>query len=121
MKMVLGYPCGSAIVLDNNDIIEAKRRIIYDFAFIGLTEEFEASIKLFHKQFGPSDSRATVYENIHLRKNQLNTKDTERSLRKQLEVNKFRDRFDEEIYGLASTIFYSRCHYYNITTNNKFI
>eukprot|EP01041_Mallomonas_annulata_P004688 gene4688-9291_t len=118
-KMVLGYSCAFNISLTDEELYEAKRRLIYDFAFIGLTEEYTASVQLFHKQFGVSDPRVLKYENIHLRKNTAHTKQRDLSLKIQLNNANFKDRFDDEIYKLASRIFYSRCVHYNITVKNK--
>ena len=47
IKMILGKECGEVLTLTINDINEAKRRIHSDFYFIGLTEESEASARLF--------------------------------------------------------------------------
>mmetsp|Transcript_6584 Transcript_6584/g.6817 ORF Transcript_6584/g.6817 Transcript_6584/m.6817 type:complete len:134 (+) Transcript_6584:1004-1405(+) len=115
-KMVLGYSSAFNISLTEEELTEAKRRIIHDFAFVGLTEEYDASIELFHKQFGVSHPLARQYERLHLRKNKKNTENVQIKLEKQLREAKYRDRNDEEIYDLVSRIFYSRCTHYNITT-----
>lgn len=38
--------------LTPSDVAEAIRRIRHDFAFVGLTDSWNASISLFHAQFG---------------------------------------------------------------------
>eukprot|EP00607_Mallomonas_marina_P001287 CAMPEP_0182435234 /NCGR_PEP_ID=MMETSP1167-20130531/74584_1 /TAXON_ID=2988 /ORGANISM="Mallomonas Sp, Strain CCMP3275" /LENGTH=145 /DNA_ID=CAMNT_0024626061 /DNA_START=347 /DNA_END=785 /DNA_ORIENTATION=+ len=61
-KMVLGYNSGFNITLTDEELAEAKRRVVHDFAFIGLTEEYNASLTLFHKQFGVSHPNVKGYE-----------------------------------------------------------
>ena len=120
-KMVLGYTCGANIshLITDEEFDEVKRRVIHDFAFIGLTEEFDASVLLFHKQFGPSDPRATQFERVHMRENIFNPPERKVNLHKQLITHGYRDKFDGDLYDLVSAIFYARCHYYNITTKRK--
>lgn len=47
IKMVLGRNCGENVDISKAMVIEARRRIRYDMAFVGLTEESDASSKLF--------------------------------------------------------------------------
>ena len=51
-KMVLGLPCAAPIRLDARLLREAIRRLVHDFAFVGLTEAWEASVCLFHARLG---------------------------------------------------------------------
>jgi hypothetical protein len=53
-KLVMGYLCGSSEKKSLYPALvrEARRRLRYDFKFVGLLEEAEASEKLFLKMFG---------------------------------------------------------------------
>ena len=51
-KMVLGVPCAAPFALNASHLREAIRRVRFDFAFVGLTERFDASVCLFHSRFG---------------------------------------------------------------------
>ena len=52
-KMVLGMECGQPVEIDNYRIIEAQKRIRDEIAFVGLTEESDASARLFLAMFDP--------------------------------------------------------------------
>mmetsp|Transcript_50630 Transcript_50630/g.94133 ORF Transcript_50630/g.94133 Transcript_50630/m.94133 type:complete len:371 (+) Transcript_50630:270-1382(+) len=51
-KMVLGFRCADDVELTPLMHARAKYRIAHDFAFVGLTEEWDASICLFHQMLG---------------------------------------------------------------------
>ncbi|EDQ86193.1 uncharacterized protein MONBRDRAFT_38476 [Monosiga brevicollis MX1] len=51
-KMTLGYNCAHYVRLDESHLQEAKSRLEKDFAFIGLSEHWNASVCLFHRQYG---------------------------------------------------------------------
>jgi len=67
-KMIVGYLCNSKHELTKADLQKAKERV-EKFAFLGITDEWNRSICLFHKQFGGKiydvefqDERKGVYE-----------------------------------------------------------
>ena len=51
-KMVLGMPCAGKIALTSKQLEGAKAVLETQFAFVGLTGSFNASICLFHHMFG---------------------------------------------------------------------
>lgn len=51
-KMVLGVPCAAPLRLNATLLNEATRRLLHDFAFVGLTDRWNASVCLFHAKYG---------------------------------------------------------------------
>ena len=51
-KMVLGKTCSSVYSLSAADLEEAKRIVENEFLFVGLTDEYDRSICLFHAMLG---------------------------------------------------------------------
>ena len=51
-KMLLGFNCAHHVKLDMGLLAEAKRRVLYDLGFLGLSEHWNASICLFHRKYG---------------------------------------------------------------------
>lgn len=51
-KMVLGYNCANRVKLTTQDLEQAKRIVRSQFAFVGLTEQWEESVRLFHGMHG---------------------------------------------------------------------
>ena len=51
-KMILGIECAKMYVITMNDIIEAKRRISQEFAFVGIQSRWNQTIHLFHSLYG---------------------------------------------------------------------
>ena len=52
-KMVLGYKCASdEITLDSEDLRRAMDIVENDFLFVGITEDFDRSVCLFHAMLG---------------------------------------------------------------------
>ena len=51
-KMVLGVPCAAPLRLNATLLKEATRRVLHDFAFVGLTDRWNASVCLFHAKYG---------------------------------------------------------------------
>jgi len=49
---VLGVPCAAPFALNASLLAEAARRLRDDFLFVGLTEDFDASVCLFHARLG---------------------------------------------------------------------
>jgi len=51
-KMLLGYRCADDVPLTPALAAKALRRLHHDLAFVGLTEEWDASVCLFHQMLG---------------------------------------------------------------------
>lgn len=125
-KMILGYACGADVVLTENDLIEAKRRLREDLYFFGLTEESVASANLFlamHHKDGENPLRTNIHDKsfglpFNFRSNRLISNHNAKSHHKlvhDLTTAGWTDPFDEALYMEASMIFYERCRLYNIS------
>lgn len=115
-KQVLGQTCGARIHLTQADLEEAKHRVAVDFVFVGLTEEYSASVSLFHAQFGDNVPGASKYERMKYRVNSQHTPKRNKLLKQELLSLGYKDYFDEELYAWAAAIFYHRCKMFNIRT-----
>ena len=51
-KMLLGYRCADDVTLTPALAAKAAHRLTHDLAFAGLTEEWDASVCLFHQTLG---------------------------------------------------------------------
>ena len=83
----------------------------------GLTEEFNASLQLFHKQLFPS---ATVINPMiptnQIRKNPRHNNKTHQRLATQLFHHDWTETYDTLLYETAKEIFCTKCKQYNIQT-----
>ena len=96
-KMILGRQCSERYKITIADLQEAKRIVRNEFAFVGITERWDESIRLFHGMHGGkmfSDEMFARYRD--------SPKAVE-NVRKALE-NSY-DYFDEEIYDTALEVF----------------
>jgi hypothetical protein len=134
-KMMLGKHCGEAVEISQAELQEAVRRVRYDMKFIGLTEEAEASARLFlamhpfpfasgspASQFDPVSANMTeVMVSVihqHTRTNHAHTLELNAKLRLDLTTHQWVDTNDEAIYREAVAVFYERCGRYGIRTKN---
>lgn len=136
-KMVLGKECGEVTSISEDDMAEALRRLRYDIPFVGLTEESEASARLFLAMFGfpkrdkDNKSLATVKDQeqnaksvdfvmqsvtLAPRINKGHTSEVNAELRGVLRRHSWRDVPDETLFIEAVRIFYERCKMYQVTT-----
>lgn len=122
-KMMLGYDCGVDIILTNKDLNEAKRRLQYDMAFFGITEESEASAKLFLTTYPSLKLTTTTLELIHEytyklkpRKNKAHHTESNERYHSILKSHGWKDYYDQELYTYAKEIFYYKCKLYEIKT-----
>jgi len=83
-KMVIGHRCASPYRLTQADLHKAKQRI-EKMRFIGITNEWNRSICLFHKQFG---GQILDVEYKNQRKGQY----------KEMEFSRVKDIYDDELY-----------------------
>lgn len=133
-KMILGKQCGDVYTLTKSDITSAIEIVSSPehFAFIGLTEEAEATALLFLAMYGPCYDRAgelvsdTLVQQAHLktlhktyshryRSNKRNSLATHAKLHMQLHAVGWRDEADDAVYNAARRTFYKRCDDYNIS------
>ena len=98
-KMVLGRRCAEDVEINDTDMIIAKRRIS-QYKFVGLTEEWNRSICLFHKMLG-GIPREVEYLNLH-----PGTYDKEANRSKMFELHS-KDR-DTELYRFVQTLVHER-------------
>jgi hypothetical protein len=139
-KMILGRHCGEVYSLTRRDIETAIDMMSFteNFAFIGLSEEAEASAMLFLAMYGPCYARKgargvceeslqqlqdhktalnkTYMYSRRYRSNKRHSTDMHDKLAMQLHRVGWRDAADEEIYKAARRIFYKRCEEYSIPT-----
>jgi hypothetical protein len=118
-KMVLGYWCGFPYEIVPSDMLIVKKRLINDFAFIGISEDSKASAALFWAMLGSPknhSSSAHLPQINHVRENSRHTKEIDEKLRKDLSVFLWRDQYDEETYLIAKQLFCQRCRLHNIST-----
>mmetsp|Transcript_58371 Transcript_58371/g.114798 ORF Transcript_58371/g.114798 Transcript_58371/m.114798 type:complete len:321 (+) Transcript_58371:78-1040(+) len=143
-KMVLGRECGTVDPLAPTDLTEALRRLRYDFAFVGLTEESEASARLFLAMYPiravlPYDPRsgdvidspvttmllkqvkssfATAAANTVEAgaRNQTDESSKSAQLKRVLQEHGCKDPYDDALYAEALHIFYERCQEFGVKT-----
>jgi len=83
-KMVVGHRCASEYLLTKADLQKAKNRV-EKMRFIGITNQWDRSICLFHKQFG-----GNIYDvEFHNKREGHYAKD---------EFRRVNDTFDDELY-----------------------
>jgi hypothetical protein len=120
-KMVLGYHCGNNIpTFTKEEMSDARSRVQNDFAFIGITEEPEASYLLFLAMFGPGHvadhpELAPPYQ-LSYRKNAHHDDWAKKHFTGNLKKHGWEDQPDEYIYGVARSVFYRRCLEYQVAT-----
>lgn len=124
LKMVMGVDCGAPQLMHRPDLDQAKLRLNTDFAFIGLTEESQATFELFLKMFGGGDGAhygghvagvPRPYE-WRVRYNSSLSHDQRESHQNALRKAKWRDPLEEELYAEAQRIFYERCKVHGVYT-----
>lgn len=128
-KMVLSKECGAPVTFSTAELKEAERRIRYDFAFVGLTEESEASARLFLAMYRPIRSTDVVNDptvqdalvsSLHSapRVNNQHTAALNKELLSVLRQHQWRDLPDEYVYRVAVQVFFERCARYGIATSH---
>ena len=102
VKMILGKPCNDELELQANDTVTAIERLRRGFGFVGLVEEWDLSVCLFHRTFG---MRPLPQEFTAVR---VNRGAAILRQRKPALVAGIRDEFDEALYSAAAAIFRKR-------------
>lgn len=93
-KMVLGQRCSRNVPLTAAKLQVAKRRLRERFAFIGLTEEWNDSVCLFHAMFGKTPV-SVAFQNVRPSKEVSRDYDPDRALR---ELSPQDDPWDYELW-----------------------
>lgn len=136
-KMVLGLQCGEVVALSDADTAMAVEIVSSSdhFAFIGLTEEPEASALLFLAMYGPryesdqleqpqgsANCTARALGRIYstrYRKNSKNVQYVHDQLQEQLLSSGWVDHADDQVVNAAARVFYRRCREFNISTKHN--
>eukprot|EP01032_Pedospumella_encystans_P012673 gene12672-14646_t len=128
--MTLGRECGETAEVTSVDVLEARRRIRFDLAFVGLTEESEASAKLFLAMY-PIPFEDTTISNESRKKeeqslleavnqaprtNRDHTAQANEDHKSVLQQHNWSDSADVAVYQEAVEVFYERCQGYGIET-----
>ena len=96
-KMVLGKQCSEKYQLSHADLAEAKRIVREELAFVGLTEKWQDSVRLFHAMHG-----GTLYsEELYVKTRE--SPPAIENVRSALAASY--DYFDEELYRTAVETF----------------
>ena len=96
-----------------DDAKEASRRVKEGFAFVGLTEEWDMSICLFHKMFG-GHCRAEEFMDIRPTSSAKDASvDYDTS-----ELMGFHDDIDEVVYSAALEVFKTNIALYNVSQDS---
>lgn len=104
-KMLLGLPCARPIGLTQRHVSKAIRRLQSRFAFVGITDEWDASVCLFHAMFGGAPD-VTSFQNIRPAADFHNeTGNPSRNLAKDEELMPEDDPLDWQLYQAAVRIF----------------
>mmetsp|Transcript_64136 Transcript_64136/g.141343 ORF Transcript_64136/g.141343 Transcript_64136/m.141343 type:complete len:340 (-) Transcript_64136:108-1127(-) len=102
--------CGDMLPLKHKDVELAKKRLD-QFAFVGLTEEWDLSICLFRTMFGGL-CYGSDFQDIRLPKGKAT------ALHDTSPLNGFVDRFDGELYVKAQEIFAAEMKYYGVNESS---
>lgn len=117
VRMMLGHSCGSSTKLKlprNNDTIahvdesDADHAIetLQTFEFVGLTQEFDLSVCLFHRMYGGS---------CHRREFRDTRPGTNHSKQYDVDIlHGFKDEVDRKLYASAESIFWSNVRKFDV-------
>lgn len=131
-KMTLGRECGEVNAISDEDLVEAVRRVRFDLAFVGLTEESRASAQLFMAMYPVVLSQQEVQADGKVdesallsavgtapRTNADHTHQVNEVLFGVLRDHHWQDKADEVVYRAAVKVFYERCRLYHIETDHS--
>lgn len=106
-KMVLGFACASSVEISPDMLIEARRRVRDDFAFVGLTHAWNESVCLFHRMWG-GRTLAVEFENVRLGGYRSTPSSADASYLREIGYTDL----DTELYAEVETLFYRRLRQY---------
>mmetsp|Transcript_100311 Transcript_100311/g.284165 ORF Transcript_100311/g.284165 Transcript_100311/m.284165 type:complete len:318 (+) Transcript_100311:62-1015(+) len=105
-RMIIGRQCGEGNI-SHEDVSEAIQVVEKEFAFVGLTEEWELTVCLFHRMFGGSCNQR---EFLNVRPG---TNYTEQGYNTSV-LGGYRDEFDGRLHEAAVKIFWSNVHEFGV-------
>ena len=112
-RSTAGTPLDVHRPMTSEDAKEASRRVREGFAFVGLTEEWDLSICLFHKMFG-GQCHAEEFEDVRPTSSGKNASvDYDTS-----ELMGFHDDIDEVVYSAALDVFKANVALYNVSQDS---
>lgn len=98
VRMMNGHKCGDQVPVTPKMMSTAMERLKTGFAFVGLTDQWELSVCLFHAMFG-GDCHEREFENVRPGANQTG------SLYETEKLGSWTDMYDGPLYAAAETIF----------------
>jgi hypothetical protein len=134
-KMVLGYKCASdEITLDSEDLRRAMDIVENDFLFVGITEDFDRSVCLFHAMLGGvvnsnefrnsrPTSRNPFFETLHEKIGDESASSLKSLFQKSdeglydeasLTRIHYADPYDEALYAHVRQLFYKRAAMFDL-------
>ena len=120
-KMVMGYHCGEDVRgFSKSELDIAYHRLHHEFAFVGLTEEPEATYNLFRSMFGEGHLLDKPHmlppHRMNYRKNEQHNDWAQKHFEGNLRKHRWVDQPDEFVYSTAKTLFYQRCKEHGVQT-----
>jgi len=103
-----GGPCGDPAPPTGEELELAKRRLREDFPFVGIQEEWELSICLFHATFGGNCHAVEFLNSRHPHQHSATPYDL-------APLRGFQDAYDGELYAEAKAIMRERMIQYNVS------
>lgn len=106
-KLISGLPCNDEYQVNESHLAKAIYRLDTGFAYVGLTEEWELSVCLFHKMFG---GECAEHEFSNVRPGRAHQKEYDLQ-----DFNGWTDPYDAEVYRHGSQIFWRNIEQYNVS------
>jgi len=104
-----GGPCGSSRPPSREELEEAKRRLREGFVFVGIVEEWDLSMCLFHRIFGGACHAAELIDSRRMPARRAKPDHDESVL------HGFVDKYDAEIYEEGQKIFWEKVKFYGLS------
>lgn len=106
-KLLSGLPCNDEFQATEAMVPKAIERLDTGFAFVGLTEEWELSVCLFHTMFG---GECAEHEFSNVRPGRAHQKEYDVQ-----DFNGWTDPFDIPVYEHGANIFWKNIQEYNVS------
>jgi hypothetical protein len=111
VKLLNGKPCNDAHTATPAMVVHAKAVLDAGFAFVGLTEEWELSVCLFHRMFG-GGCHAGEFQNVRPGFEHERQEPEEYDLGV---LNGWTDPYDGPLYDHARFLFWANVAEYNVS------
>mmetsp|Transcript_73460 Transcript_73460/g.162502 ORF Transcript_73460/g.162502 Transcript_73460/m.162502 type:complete len:185 (-) Transcript_73460:111-665(-) len=111
------HPCMSRVSPTVEDVTRAKQQLHVEMAFVGITEEYDLSVCLFHAMFG-GKCHDEEFQNLRPGAFSLTHNDFGASLYDTGELEGWHDEFDGPLYEEAKLIFQKNLDEYGVTYEN---